>query len=147
MGQARQLMDRFTEAALIKKDLKLVGDCFAEEAVLEAPDRRLSGRDQIVEYVRQFIDGFPDARFEELGMYEDGGAAVVEGVYIATNLGPLVGPDGQTSPATGRQIRFRSCEVGIAENGVFTEYRFYNDQMEFLTQLGLLEAPGPDSNG
>ena len=141
MGQARQLMDRFTEAALIKKDLKLVEDCFAEEAVLEAPDRRLSGRDQIVEYVRQFIDGFPDARFEGRGMYEDGNAAVVEGVYIATNTGPLVGPEGETLPATGRQIRFRSCEVGIAENGVFTDYRFYNDQMEFLTQLGLLEAP------
>jgi predicted ester cyclase len=142
MGQARQLMDRFTEAALIKKDLRMVGDCFAEEAVLEAPDRRLTGRDQIVDYVRQFIDGFPDARFEERGMYEDGGVAVVEGVYIATNTGPLVSPDGQTSPATGRQIRFRSCEVGITENGVFREYRFYNDQMEFLTQLGLLEG-GP----
>lgn len=141
MGQARQLMDRFTEAALIKKDLKLVGDCFAEEAVLEAPDRRLSGRDQIVEYVRQSIDGFPDARFEERGTYEDGSAAVIEGVYIATNTGPLVGLDGETYPATGRQIRLRSCEVGTDENGVLTEYRFHNDQMEFLTQLGLLEAP------
>ena len=141
MGQARELMDRFTEAALIKKDLKEVGDCFAEEAVLEAPDRKLTGRDQIVEYVRQFIDGFPDARFEERGMYEDGSAAIVEGVYIATNTGPLVGPDGQTQPATGRQIRLPSLEVGTAENGVFTAYRFYNDQMTFLTQLGLLEEP------
>ena len=60
--------------------------------------------DQIVEYVRQFIDAFPDARFEERGMYEDGSAVIVEGVYFATNTGPLVGPDGGTLPATGRTV-------------------------------------------
>ncbi|GAA0800375.1 ester cyclase [Spirilliplanes yamanashiensis] len=141
MGQARRLMDRFTEAALIDKDLKQVGDCFAENAVAEAPDRTLTGRDEIVEYVRQFVDGFPDVRFEERAMYEDGDAAVVEGVYVATNTGPLAGPDGRTYPATGRPIRLRSCEVGTVGDGVFTAYRFYNDQVEFLAQLGLMEDP------
>jgi hypothetical protein len=74
-------------------------------------------------------------------MYEDGSTVIVEGVYFATNTGPLLGPDGGTLPPTGRQIRLSSCEVGTVKNGVFTGYRFYNDQMAFLTQLGLLEAP------
>ena len=60
-------------------------------------------------------------------------AATTRGRWWVRTAGPL--------PATGRRIRLPSCEVGTVENGVFTGYRFYNDRMAFLTQLGLLEAP------
>ena len=49
-----------------------------------------------------------------------------------------MGPDGQSVPATGKQIRVRECDVVIVEDGLIREHRFYFDQMEFLGQLGLL---------
>ncbi|MDQ4019216.1 MAG: ester cyclase, partial [Actinomycetota bacterium] len=52
--------------------------------------------------------------------------------------GPLQMPDGETIPATGKQIRVRGCDVATVENGRITSHRFYFDQMEFLSQLGLV---------
>lgn len=142
MGQAREVMDRFTETALVNRDLKAAEECFADAVLVDTPDRgRLTGRDAVMDYARQFFDAFPDVRITEHRKYEDGNTAIDESIYVGTHQGPLIGADGTTVPATGRQLRLRSCEVAVVTDGVITEYRFYYDQVEFLTQLGLMEAP------
>jgi ketosteroid isomerase-like protein len=49
-------------------------------------------------------------------------------------------PSGDTVPATGKEVRIRSCDIATVKNGKIVEHHLYFDQTEFLGQLGL--APG-----
>ncbi|MFF7950289.1 ester cyclase [Streptomyces griseorubiginosus] len=144
MGEAREVMDRLTDALTTRPDLKVIADLFAEDAVAVTPDEgELHGRDDIVEYWRQMTEAVPDARFESLHAYETGDTAIDEGVYSGRNTGPIQLPDGGTLPATGKEIRIRGVDIATVKDGRITDYRLYFDEMEFLGQLGLLPDETP----
>ena len=139
MGQARDAADRMTAALTTSRDLKELAECYSENAVAITPDRgELSGRKSIIEHFRQLLDSFTDTQFEHIAKHESGDVAIDEGYFTGTNTGDLVGPDGQSVPATGKQIRVRECDVVVVEDGLIREHRFYFDQLELLEQLGLL---------
>lgn len=130
-------MDRGTEA-VVAKDLKALEACYAPNAVAISPDQgRITGRENIVEYLRQFIDAFPDMRFELVAKHESDNVAIDEGLVLGTHTAPLVTPTSETIPPTGKTIRLRECDVAVVEGGLIVEHRFYYDQLEMLTQLGL----------
>jgi ketosteroid isomerase-like protein len=138
MGQAREVMDKATAAVVTIGDLKAVGQCYAEDAVITTPDQgEIAGRDQIVEWWRPFMEGFSELAWESLHEHESGDTAIDEGYFTGVNTAPLSMPSG-TVPATGKRIRVRGCDVATVMDGVIVEHRFYYDQMEFLGQLGLL---------
>ena len=140
MGEARRVMDQVTEAAFAGNAARF-GECYADDATATTPDAgELSGRDQIVNWMQQFKEAIPDMHWEEIAKHEEGDTAIDEGYVVGTNTGPLQLPDGETFPATGKQVRVRSCDVATVRAGVIVSHRFYYDQMEFLSQLGL--APG-----
>ena len=143
MGEARDIMDRLTTAVSETKDFQAAAECYSTDAVAVTPDQgELSGRDAIAEYLSQLTDSFSDLRYEYVAKHESGNVAIDEGYVVGTNTGPLPMPSGETVPATGKQIRVRSCDVVTVEGGMATNHRFYFDQMEFLNQLGLLpETP------
>ena len=143
MGEARDVMDRLTTAVSETKDFQAAAECYSTDAVAVTPDQgELSGRDAIAEYLSQLTDSFSDLRYEYVAKHESGNVAIDEGYVVGTNTGPLPMPSGETVPATGKQIRVRSCDVVTVEGGMVTNHRFYIDQMEFLNQLGLLpETP------
>lgn len=125
--------------AMFADDFDTVASLYAEEAVVETPDMgELHGRERIVEYLKGFTDAFPDARYELISGREAGNVAVDEGYFVGTNSGPLPGPAGETLPATGRSMRLRTCDIATVEEGVIVSHRFYYDQMDFMSQLGLL---------
>lgn len=141
MGQARDVLDRMTRLAVDDRDLKSLVDCYADNAVVVTPDAgEVRGQERIADYWRQFVDSFPDSRYQTLGKHEAGHTAIDEGYYIGTNTAPLRLPSGETVPATGKRVKIRSCDVATVENGKITEHHLYFDQVEFLDQLGL--APG-----
>jgi ketosteroid isomerase-like protein len=138
MGEAREVMDRIT-AALDAHDVKAAAECYTTDAVAETPDQgQIRGREAIAEYFRQLTDAFPDVRYEPQDGHESGNVAIDEGYVVGTNTAPLPLPSGETVPATGKQIRVRSCDIISVEDGLATSHRFYFDQMEFFGQLGLL---------
>jgi len=138
MGEAREVMDRAT-AAMMAKDPEAAAVCYAADAVATTPDEgEISGREAISKYLVQLIEAFPDVGYEYVQQHESGLVAIDEGYVIGTNTGPLLMPSGESLPATGKQIRVRSCDVANVEGGLITTHRFYFDQMEFLGQLGLL---------
>jgi ketosteroid isomerase-like protein len=138
MGEAREVMDRIT-AALDTHDVKAAAECYATDAVAETPDQgQIRGREAIAEYFQQLTDAFPDVRYEPQHGHESGNVAIDEGYVVGTNTAPLPLPSGETVPATGKQIRVRSCDIISVEDGLATSHRFYFDQMDFLGQLGLL---------
>jgi ketosteroid isomerase-like protein len=140
MGEARDAMDGVTNA-FVTGEWDTAAQLYASDAVAVTPDRgEVTGRDNIVAWSRELFDAFPDARYEPVNEYELGNTAIDEGYFAGTNTGPLVGPTGETIPATGKSVRVRACDIATVENGVITNHRFYYDQMDFLGQLGLMEG-------
>lgn len=138
MGEAREVMDRLTDAATVSKDQQALRALYALDAVAETPDQgTISGRDGIVAWFGEFATAFPDMAWESLHKHEDGNTAIDEGYVTGTHTGPLAGPTGETIPGSGKRIRIRGCDIATVENGRVTNHRFYFDQMEFLGQLGL----------
>jgi len=146
MGQARDAADRMTAAVTTSRDLKALAACYSENAVAVTPDQgEITGREGITEYFRQLLDAFTDTQFEHIAKYESGNVAIDEGYFIGTNTGDLQMPGGKSMPATGRQVRVRNCDVMVVEDGLIRQHRFYNDQIEFLGQLGSLPETSPSS--
>ncbi|MDP8928891.1 MAG: ester cyclase [Actinomycetota bacterium] len=138
MAEARQVMNAVTEA-IFARNLEAAAKLYAADAVAITPDAgELRGREQIIQYFKQFFDAFPDATDEVAYAYESGNTAIDEGYVFGTNTGPIPMPSGESIPATGKRVRVRECDVATVENGVITSHRFYFDQMELLGQLGLL---------
>ncbi|MET7692245.1 nuclear transport factor 2 family protein [Streptomyces sp. NPDC005483] len=138
MGEAREVMDRLTEA-VTHPDLKALGELYAEDAVAVTPDEgEIHGRDDIVAYWRQMTEAVPDGTFETLHSYEAGDTAIDEGVFSGRNTGPIQLPTGETLPATQKEIRIRGVDIATVRDGRIVDYRLYFDEMEFLGQLGLL---------
>jgi ketosteroid isomerase-like protein len=148
MGQARELMRRITDAVMAG-DVQALAECYAEDAVAETPDRgRVEGRTEVVDYLMWFPATFPDARFESLSELEDGNVAVDEGYLTGTHTRPMALPTGETIAPTGKRVRLRECDVLVIEDGLAVAHRFYFDQLEFVTQLGLDDVvPGGGAGG
>ncbi|CAM5299664.1 hypothetical protein SALBM311S_11538 [Streptomyces alboniger] len=139
MGQAREVMDRLTDALTAHQDIKVVGELYADDAVAFTPDEgEIHGRDHIVEYWRQMTEAVPEATFETLHAYEVGDTAIDEGFFSGRNTGPLQLPTGETLPATQKELRIRGVDIATVKDGRIVDYRLYFDEMEFLGQLGLL---------
>ncbi|GAA0476303.1 nuclear transport factor 2 family protein [Streptomyces sp. NPDC046215] len=143
MGQAREVMDRLTEALTSARDPGGVAACFAEDAVAVTPDAgELRGRDAVVAYFAQLTEMIPRASFESLRAYEVDDTAVDEGIFGGRNTGPITLPTGETLPATQREVRVRGCDLATVRDGVIVSYRLYFDQAELFGQLGLMPGGG-----
>jgi ketosteroid isomerase-like protein len=139
MGQARTVMDAIT-AAVTSGDGDALAACYTEDAVADTPDAgRMEGREAIAQYLMSFAEAFSDMGFETSEMLEIGNIAIDEGFLIGRHTGTLRTPEGDVPP-TGRQARIRECDIVAVSGGVAVSHRFYYDQLDFLTQLGLLDA-------
>ncbi len=137
MGQAREIMDRVTDAVLAG-DRAALEQLYAPDAVGEsADDPRLEGAAAIVDYVLAFRRAIPDLSFESLTKFESGDTAIDEGYLTGTHTGVLSTPDGDVAP-TGNRLRLRQCDILTVADGRAVAHHFYFDQLEFLTQLGLM---------
>jgi ketosteroid isomerase-like protein len=145
MGQARELMRRITDAVLAG-DAQTLADCYAEDTVVETPDRgRLEGRSEAVKYLLSFSQAFPDANFESVRELEDGNVAIDEGYFTGTHTREMGSSAGETIAPTGKQVHLRECDVLVVENAQAVAHRFYWDQLELVRQLGL--EPGDEASG
>ena len=138
MAEAREVMDRVTDAVMAG-NLDELRACYADDATLLAPDAgEIKGIDPIVEYLGSFPQAFPDASWEPIAQHETGDTAIDEGYFSGTNTGPLQLSPGESIPPTGKRVRLRECDVATVSNGRITSHRFYYDQTEFGEQLGLI---------
>ncbi len=61
----------------------------------------------------------------------------MEYTITGTHTGPLMGPGGETIPATNKPIRIQGLTVSKFEGGEITEEHDYSDQLGMMAQLGL----------
>jgi steroid delta-isomerase-like uncharacterized protein len=140
MADARQAAQEFI-GAFNAHDERRIREGYADNVVFEAPgDVRVEGPDAATEYAMSFVRAFPDVQLTVKNLIESDGWVAFEAEFEGTHQAPLEGPGGAI-PATNRRITGKAAEILRIENGKVTEERLYFDQLDFLTQLGVIEQP------
>jgi steroid delta-isomerase-like uncharacterized protein len=118
---------------------------YTDDVVYEAPGgARISGLADLKEqYFDALVTAAPDRASRDVVLFAEGDHVVEEARYTGTHTGTWRSPDGVEIPATGRSLDFPFVGVFRVENGKISAIRIYYDQIEVLTQLGLM--PGAAS--
>jgi predicted ester cyclase len=106
-------------------------------ATFEAPGNiQLRGRD-VTGYSEQWMKACPDAKLTVRNEIISAPWVVEEVTFEGTHQGPLVGPAG-TIPATGKRLMVKAVLITRYENDLAIESRVCFDQLDVLTQLGVM---------
>jgi predicted ester cyclase len=137
MGDAKAVADAWVEAFNAHDEAR-IRELNGENAVFEGPgDVRLEGRDATTEYAMSWLNAFGDARITVHDELVAGNWVVQEFVFEGTHTAPLQSPTGEI-PATNRELRGRGAQILKIEGDTVVDTRLYFDQVDVLTQLGLM---------
>jgi steroid delta-isomerase-like uncharacterized protein len=137
MGDVKTALDAFTDA-FNSHDEERIRACYTDNAVFTAPGGiRLEGPDAIVAYAMTWLNGLPDATATVDRAVIEGDWVATQQTFTGTHTATLVSPDGDI-PATGKSVVGRAAELIRIEDGRIAEDHLYFDNMEFLTQIGLV---------
>ena len=140
MADAQAVGAQFVEAFNAHNEAR-IRELNAENAVLEAPgDVNLQGRDATTEYAMSWLNAFPDARITLHHELAAGDWVVQEFSFTGTHTAPMQSPMGEIPP-TNRSLNGRGVQIFRVEGDVVVDTRLYFDQVEVLTQLGLMPEP------
>jgi len=116
---------------------------YTEDVEWEAPGgARIAGlADLKVKYFDALLEAAPDRASIVDALIADGDLVAEEGRYTGTHTGTWRNPDGAEIPATGRSLDFRFSAIFRVDDGKIASIRLYYDQLEVLSQLGLIPAP------
>jgi predicted ester cyclase len=110
---------------------------FSDELEITDPAIGTVGVGPFREFLESFKRAIPDGRAIVERLYEAENALIVEGRFAGTHTGPLKGPGGDIQP-TGASVDLRFVNVWRVEHGAITCHHTYYDQLDLLTQLGLM---------
>jgi len=140
MGVAREVVQKAIDA-FNAHDPQRMRDVYGDGVVLSAPgDVQLEGADAVVEYAMTWHRAFPDAKLVTQSLLEDGESVAEEFTFEGTHDDTLVGPEGEI-PATHRHVSGRGVDVFRVEDGKIVEEHLYFDQVQLMTQLGVMPEP------
>jgi predicted ester cyclase len=142
MADAQQVGADFV-AAFNDHDESRIRELNAENAVVEAPgDVHVEGREAATQYAMAWLNAFPDARLNVKNEFASGDWVVQEFTFEGTHEGTLSGPAGEV-PATHRRLNGRGVQIFRVEGDAVVDTRLYFDQVQIMTQLGLMPEPAP----
>lgn len=137
---AREVGAKFIEAFNAHDEAR-IRELNGENSIIEAPgDVHLEGRDAATEYGMAWLRAFPDARLTVTHELTDGDWVIQEFTFEGTHGGTLSSPAGDI-PATNKRLNGRGVQLFKVEGDVVTDTRLYFDQVEVMTQLGLMPEP------
>jgi steroid delta-isomerase-like uncharacterized protein len=139
MADAREVAREGTEA-FNAHDEQRIRASYADNARFEGPgDIKLEGADAVAGYALGWLNAFPDARLDVHNELVCGDWVVQQFTFRGTHTETLAGPTGDV-PATNRRLEGRGVQVIRVKNGKVAEEHLYYDQVDVLTQLGLMPA-------
>jgi predicted ester cyclase len=136
MASAQEVGAQFVDA-FNAHDEERIRELSAENEVFAGPGVQLEGRDATTAYAMSWLNAFEDGRLEVHNELVVGDWVVQEFVFAGTHTGTLSGPGGDIPP-TNRQLRGRGTQILRVENGMVVDTRLYFDQVDVMTQLGLM---------
>ena len=141
MASPKEVVDRGMEAWRAH-DADAFASTYNDDARISAPGgMEARGPDGARMFMAMWNQAFPDNEISIAREHECGSVLVQEGTFSGTHTGNLTTPDGQTIPPTGRTVKAPYVDVFEIENDHVAAERLYFDQVELLTQLGLMPAP------
>jgi steroid delta-isomerase-like uncharacterized protein len=139
MGEARRIAEEFVDAFNAHDEARM-RSLDRDDVTFEAPgDVKITGADATTEYAMSWIRAFPDARMTIRNSVIAEGWAVQEFTFEGTHDETLVGPGGEI-PATHRHLDGQGVQVMRVEGDKIAEVHLYFDQVDVLTQLGVMPA-------
>ena len=140
MADAREVGAKFVEA-FNAHDEERIRQLNAENATIEAPgDMRVEGREPTTQYAMAWLRAFPDARLTVHNELVDGDWVVQQFTFEGTHEDTLSSPNGDI-PATHNRLQGRAVQIFKVEGDSVTETHLYFDQVQIMTQLGLMPEP------
>jgi steroid delta-isomerase-like uncharacterized protein len=141
MSEARKVLEQAIER-WNANDRESWAALYTDDVVYEAPGgARISGLADLTEkYFDALLEAAPDRSSRDVRLIAEGDHVVEEARYTGTHTGTWRSPDGVEIPATGRSLDFPFVGVFTVEGGKISAIRIYYDQLEVLTQLGLVPA-------
>jgi heme-degrading monooxygenase HmoA/limonene-1,2-epoxide hydrolase len=137
-GDTRSLIERDIELWNAKDRAGWMAGLDLHRLNIEAPGGlRLTGREAADTLWNTYMEAFPDHVLEIISIHSDDRGGIHEGRAVGTHTGILRVPAGEIPP-TGKKAAVNFCGVYEFEEGKITDFHLYFDQLEMLTQLGLI---------
>jgi steroid delta-isomerase-like uncharacterized protein len=137
MGHLQDLVGRFY-GAFNRNDMDAAEACFTPDVTVVAPGAgEMRGVAAWRAYAETFKQAAPDAELRLRSAVEGGDRIAVEGTFAGTFTGPLQTPQGE-APPTGKAFAVDYVDVFTVRSDRIAANRVYYDQLELLTQLGLM---------
>jgi predicted ester cyclase len=134
MAETKQVVERHVEAF---NGRRADAEPWTEDAGFVAPGASMRGREEVLAFLGAFWEAFPDGRLELSRVFGEGSVAAAEGRFVGTHSGVFRTPTGEV-PATGRLVDFRWMSAYEARGDKLAAEHLFFDQVELLTQLGLI---------
>lgn len=140
MADAREVGRRFIDA-FNAHDQQRIRDLNGDNTVFEAPGEvKIEGRDAATEYAMAWVRAFPDARITVHNEIVGGEWVVQEFTFTGTHEDTLMSPAGEIAP-THKTLNGRAVQIFRVEGETIAATRLYFDQVQVMTQLGLMPEP------
>jgi len=140
MGDALRVAQADVEA-FNAHDEGRIRELNSANTIFEGPgDVRLEGREAATAYAMSWLNAFPDATLTIHNELAAGDWVVQEFTFEGTHKSTLQTPAGDI-PATNRHLSGRGVQILRIEGETVAETRLYYDQVDVMTQLGLMPEP------
>lgn len=140
MAEAREVFERAHEA-FNAHDRERIRSSYGDRVLFTAPGEvRLEDAEATTDYAMSWLRAFPDARITAHTVVEEGSLVALQFTFEGTHTETLAGPEGEI-PATNRRLSGRGMELFRVEGGKIVEEHLYFDQVQVMTQLGLMPEP------
>ena len=110
---------------------------FTKDVVMHASPKDAVGIDSARAYYANFLTGFSKITFTIKDIFGQGDKLVKFWNFKGTHTGVFFG-----IPATGKTVSLDGTTLVRMSNGKIAEERDFYDNMDFMTQLGLMPAQG-----
>lgn len=140
MADTRAIAAGFVEA-FNAHDEERIRALNADDGVIEAPgDVHVEGREAATAYAMGWLNAFSDARIVVHTEIVDGDWVAQRFTFEGTHDGVLASPAGEIPP-THRRLAGRGVQILRVEGDAIVETQLYFDQVQLMTQLGLMPEP------
>ena len=111
----------------------------AENMVEHTPDPMIksTGIQYLKDAIRTYKLQFPDLKFTTLSMAAEGDWVMTHFNMTGTNTGPM-----GDMPATNKTVDVNGVDIVRFENGKGVEHWGYWEEIKWMTQMGMMPAPG-----
>jgi steroid delta-isomerase-like uncharacterized protein len=141
MSNPMQVIERHLEAFRAKD---ADAEPWSADAELVSPVGEFHGRDGVLGFLQVYWQAFPDANLEIVRSISEGSRVAAEGTMSGTQTGNFQTPDGELPPS-GRRVEIRWAAFYEVRDDELISEHLYFDQVEFLTQLGLMPGASAEA--